>query len=44
MEKYKSNYERMIEDERSKRFCLGIVVAAVIVPPLFAFAMTILTH
>lgn len=43
-ERYKTDYERYCENEESKRFCRWIIVAAIVVPQLFAALMQVLTH
>lgn len=42
-ERYKTHYERYCENEKSKNFCRWIIFAAIVVPPLFAALMQVLT-
>lgn len=34
MKGYKTNYERFLENEESKEWCIGVAVAAVVLPAL----------
>lgn len=43
MERFKTDYERYCENEESKNFCLWIIVAAIVIPPLFAAFMQVIT-
>lgn len=43
MERIKTDYERFEERENSKKFVRWIIAAAIVVPPLFAAMMQIVT-
>jgi len=42
MERYKSDYERYQEQERSKNFAIAMVVAAILIPVLIVVVRTII--
>lgn len=39
-ERIKTDYDRFVERENSKEFCRWAIVAAIVVPPLFAALMS----